>query len=343
MPKLVTIIGNYAFHGCTSLTTINIPKLVTTIRDGVFNRCTSSKTIIIPNLVTTIGNAAFLGCTSLSSIIIPDQVTSIGHDAFYRCTSLLTINITNQVTTIGRGAFLRCTSSEQRQVNGNNYHANTQTWLCQRVHDLPLHQACHYNNKDVLTTKSILHNLIVHQHDASMLTSTDAMLMTPLYVLCCNLTVTNVLIQMLKATQPHASSMRNVMNKTPLMMLVEAKSEKCSAFHVEDGQLLPLVGLLEQRLDIDALEMIISASSNDMLFALEVHINDETSDLLPFMYGTLLGNCGLDVVYELAMKQPDLLTRIHQESNDNHTVNKESKKRNTTDSSNIEYMSSSEK
>jgi hypothetical protein len=52
---------------------------------------------------------------------------------------------------------------------------------------------------------------------------------------------------MLKAAQPHAAaSMRNVMDKTPLMMLLETKSgrEKCSAFHDGDGQLLPLVRLL---------------------------------------------------------------------------------------------------
>jgi hypothetical protein len=30
------------------------------------------------------------------------------------------------------------------------------------------------------------------------------------------------------------------------------------------------------------------------------------------MYGASLGNCGLDVVYELAMKLPDLLFRMYQ-------------------------------
>jgi hypothetical protein len=48
------------------------------------------------------------------------------------------------------------------------------------------------------------------------------------------------------------------MNKTPLTMLLESKScEKYNALHDTDGQLLLLVGLLEQQgLDFEALEMI---------------------------------------------------------------------------------------
>jgi hypothetical protein len=45
----------------------------------------------------------------------------------------------------------------------------------------------------------------------------------------------------------------------------------------------------------------------------ELEYNDKVSGLLPFMYaGASLGNCRLDVVYELAMKLPDLLFRMHQ-------------------------------
>jgi hypothetical protein len=103
------------------------------------------------------------------------------------------------------------------------------------------------------------------------------------------------------------------MNKTLLMMLLESRScEKYSAFHDEDGGLLSLVELLEQGLDLNALEMIMSASSDDMSFISELSINDETSGLLLFMYGASLGHCGLDVVYELAMRCPDLLTRTMQ-------------------------------
>ena len=50
----VTSIGNYAFYGCTALTSITLP-----------------------NSVTSIGNYAFGSCTALTSITLPNSVTSI--------------------------------------------------------------------------------------------------------------------------------------------------------------------------------------------------------------------------------------------------------------------------
>jgi hypothetical protein len=48
-----------------------------------------------------------------------------------------------------------------------------------------------------------------------------------------------------------------------------------------------------------------------MVLVSELQHNDDASRLLPFMYGASLGNCGLDAMYELAMKLPDLLTKMH--------------------------------
>jgi hypothetical protein len=339
IPDQVTTIGNWAFYQCTALEAINIPDQVTTIGNTAFYQCTSLVSIIIPDQVTTIGCNTFYGCTSLVSIIMPDQVTTIGYNTFYGCTSLVSIIIPDQVTTIEHGAFFKCIALNQRQPNGKNYHANTDTWLRQRFNDLPLHQACYNNNTNTfITDKRNIHNLL-QQHNTSMLTSTDAMAMTPLHVLCCNPTATLESIQILKAAQPPAALMRNVLHQTPLMLLLESKSKKYRAFHNEEGHLLPLVGLLEQGLDFDALEMIQSISGNN-IFVSELQSNDETSGLLPFMYGASLENCRLDIVYDLAMKLPDLLIRMHQESTDN-VVSKESKKR--KHDSNDEYTSSSKK
>ena len=106
----VTTIGWAAFSDCDSLTSINIPNSVTTIGNGAFGDCKSLTSINIPNSVTTIGNGAFWGCESLTSINIPNSVTMIGNETFRYCKSLTSINIPNSVTTIGNGVYWGCKS-----------------------------------------------------------------------------------------------------------------------------------------------------------------------------------------------------------------------------------------
>jgi len=62
----ITSIGECAFDGCISLTTVAIPDSVTTIGDYAFDGCISLTTVAIPDSVTTIGAAAFANCTSLA-------------------------------------------------------------------------------------------------------------------------------------------------------------------------------------------------------------------------------------------------------------------------------------
>lgn len=78
----VTTIGDYAFYGCTELTSITIPNSVTTIEYNAFSGCTGLTSLTIPNSVTTIEYDAFYSCTSLVSIEIPNSVTYIGPEAF---------------------------------------------------------------------------------------------------------------------------------------------------------------------------------------------------------------------------------------------------------------------
>ena len=113
IPNSVTTIGWRAFNGCSSLTSVTIPNIVTTIGGGAFGLCSSLTSVTIGNSVITIGDNAFNGCSSLTSVTIGNSVTTIGHEAFSGCTNLQKVNIGNSVKTIGRDAFDNCTSITQ--------------------------------------------------------------------------------------------------------------------------------------------------------------------------------------------------------------------------------------
>ena len=68
IPAGVTIIGSYAFDGCSNLATITIPSGVTSLGSYTFRNCSSLTSITIPSSVTTIEVDAFEGCTNLKTV-----------------------------------------------------------------------------------------------------------------------------------------------------------------------------------------------------------------------------------------------------------------------------------
>lgn len=86
-------IGEYAFHGCTELKSIEIPDGVTIIGDSAFKMCERITHITIPDSVVSIDDWAFGCCTSLTSINIPNGITSIGFMIFFGCDNLENITV----------------------------------------------------------------------------------------------------------------------------------------------------------------------------------------------------------------------------------------------------------
>lgn len=143
IPNTVTSIGNDAFSGCPSVTSVAIPDSVTNIGAAAFLDCGSLTNVTIGNNVTRIGDEAFSYCMSLKAITvdstssvysdlngvlfdksqttliaypdgraenytIPNTVTRIGDYAFSGNIRLTNVTIPSGIRDIGDGAFLDC-------------------------------------------------------------------------------------------------------------------------------------------------------------------------------------------------------------------------------------------
>ena len=109
IPNSVTYIGSYAFHGCNGLTSVTIPNSVTFIDEYVFYECSGLTSVSIPNSVTVISPYAFDGCSGLTSVTIPNSVILIEQGAFLGCSGLTSITIGSGTRAILDQAFTRCT------------------------------------------------------------------------------------------------------------------------------------------------------------------------------------------------------------------------------------------
>ena len=101
-------LGDFAFYGCSGLTSLTIPSGVTSIGKSAFYDCSGLTSLTIPSSVTSIGESAFYGCSGLASLTIPSSVTSIGDFAFAFCSELISLTIPSSVTSIGESAFGGC-------------------------------------------------------------------------------------------------------------------------------------------------------------------------------------------------------------------------------------------
>ena len=149
----VTGIDEYAFKGCTGLTSIDIPTKLKSVGLGAFSGCSGltdvnitdlkawseiefdsysanpcyySKKLslngseitqlVIPEGVTRIGKAAFANCRGITSVSIPEGVTSIGEHAFYDCSAVTNISVPSSLTDMGFMAFGSCRRLESISI-----------------------------------------------------------------------------------------------------------------------------------------------------------------------------------------------------------------------------------
>lgn len=98
--------GGGVFKGLQFMRTINAP-LLTIIPDWAFNEC-SSLTTVNTGILTKIGDYAFSGCKQLTNIDL-SQCTYIGSNTFSGCVSITEIKLP-KVKHLGRYSFANCTN-----------------------------------------------------------------------------------------------------------------------------------------------------------------------------------------------------------------------------------------
>ena len=145
IPNSVNSIGDYAFHGCESLTSVTFGDNVTSIGSDAFTYCSNLISVTIPRSVTTINTWAFTNCNKLEAVYIEDMeawlnidfgnlyanplyyagtlylngekvtelefpqcVTCIKGYTFPGFDALSTLVIPNHITSIGSRAFYAC-------------------------------------------------------------------------------------------------------------------------------------------------------------------------------------------------------------------------------------------
>ena len=126
----VKSIANFAFNGCTGLSSIKFNDNIESIGEQSFSQTPSlAIDINLPNLkslhfksfnssgivsITNLGEVSnipsncFNNCKNLSIVNLPDSCTVIGTSCFTSCSSLNYINLHRNITSIGEAAFADC-------------------------------------------------------------------------------------------------------------------------------------------------------------------------------------------------------------------------------------------
>ncbi|MBQ4387665.1 MAG: leucine-rich repeat protein [Prevotella sp.] len=104
----VTKIDEYAFYGCSKITSLSMPNSIVEIGKRAFVACKGLIRIEFPNSIVEIPSGAFIDCSNLESISFGSSLKVIKDNAFLRCYSLKTLYIPPTVTSIAADAFRDC-------------------------------------------------------------------------------------------------------------------------------------------------------------------------------------------------------------------------------------------
>ncbi|MCL2798518.1 MAG: leucine-rich repeat domain-containing protein, partial [Firmicutes bacterium] len=113
-------VGDYAFQGCSLLTSVKLPEGITSIGTGAFSGCSGLTSFTLPDSLTQINSSGFSGCSKLTEIEFGPELSSLGNYAFSGCKGLTKIEIPAGITSIGEYTFRNCDGLQRFDVDEEN-------------------------------------------------------------------------------------------------------------------------------------------------------------------------------------------------------------------------------
>lgn len=114
-PYNITIIGEYAFRGCSSLKKLKLNN-IRYISANAFED-SHLEDIQFSALVQNIGNSAFKNCQNLKTLSLGENVEVLGSYSFENCINLETVYIPESLKLIGFKVFNHCYKLKRIIVN----------------------------------------------------------------------------------------------------------------------------------------------------------------------------------------------------------------------------------
>lgn len=103
-------IGNFAFFGCTGITSVNFGNGLSSLGNFAFGNCRALKSATLVeqtdlgstgSALDTLGAGAFIACESLQSFWVPYSIKNIGDFCFKDCSALTTVTLTDDPNGLG--------------------------------------------------------------------------------------------------------------------------------------------------------------------------------------------------------------------------------------------------
>ena len=100
-----------AFEECVALTEVKLSEGLTVLGDSAFYGCTTLESVTVPSTIEEFHSEVFYGCTALRRVELKEGIKQMGYRAFGGCTALEEVTIPS---TIEEWALIRATSIPQK-------------------------------------------------------------------------------------------------------------------------------------------------------------------------------------------------------------------------------------